>query len=75
MTVTRQQVIDMVGQTDDECLVEILETGATSAELAEAWRWIGGDRRTLGDNQPLRPAIVEELFDILSTEDPEWDEV
>lgn len=74
MTLAHQQVIDILGHYDDIRVVEIIETGATEAELVEAKRWLAGERRTLGDTQPLRPAIVSELYEILSAEDPEWDE-
>jgi hypothetical protein len=74
MTLSHQQVIDILGHYDDVRVVEIIETGATPAELVEAKHWLAGDRRTLGDDQPLRPAIVNELYEILSIEDPEWDE-
>jgi hypothetical protein len=75
MSLTRQQVTEVIGQADDEHLVEIIETGATLAELIEARLWMAGQRRTLGDQQPLRPTIVEEVYDILCAEDPDWDEV
>lgn len=74
MTLTHQQVIDILGRYDDVRVVEIIETGANPAELVEAKRWLAGERRTLGEDQPLRPAIVNELYEILSVEDPEWDE-
>lgn len=74
MTLTHQQVIDILGHYDDVRVVEIIETGATPAELVEAKRWLAGEQRTLGEDQPLRPAIVNELYEILSVEDPEWDE-
>ena len=74
MTLTNRQVTDILGHYDDIRVVEIIETGATAAELVEAKRWLAGDRRSLGDGQPLRPAIVAELYEILSAEDPEWDE-
>ena len=74
MTLTNRQVTDILGHYDDIRVVEIIETGATPAELVEAKRWLAGDRRSLGDNLPLRPAIVAELYEILSAEDPEWDE-
>jgi len=74
MTLTHQEVINILGHYDDVRVMEIIETGATAAELVEAKLWLSGDKRCLGDEQPLRPAIVNELFEILSIEDPEWDE-
>jgi hypothetical protein len=74
MTLTAKQVIDILGHNDDIRVVEIIETGATVAELVEVKRWLAGDRRNLGADQPLRPTIVDELYEILSIEDPEWDE-
>ena len=68
---TRQQVTDLLGRFDDLNLAEIIATGATPAEILEAKRWLAGEVRTLGDHQPLRPAVVTRLYDILRSEEPE----
>ncbi|MTJ80888.1 MAG: hypothetical protein F8N37_07720 [Telmatospirillum sp.] len=75
MALTRQQVIEVVGRIDDDLLVEIIETGATQAELLEAKQWVDGQCRPVPAGSPLRSAIIEEVHEILAAEDPGWDEV
>jgi hypothetical protein len=72
MMLTREQVTAILGYCDDSRVIEILGTGATPAEIAEAKRWIAGYKRTLGSDQPLRPWVVTEVCDILRAEEPEW---
>ncbi len=69
---TRQQVEEVMGRLDDLKLAEILESGASPPELVEARRWIDGYQRTVPDDLPLRPSVVEALCNILRADDPEW---
>lgn len=71
-TLSREQVTEILGRCDDMRVLEIIGTGATPAEVVEAKRWTAGYKRTLGDDQPLRPFVVTRLCDILRAEDPEW---
>jgi hypothetical protein len=66
------RVTEILGRYDDLRIAEIIGTGATAAEVVEAKRWAEGYKRTLGDDQPLRPAVVTRLCDILRSEEPEW---
>jgi hypothetical protein len=74
MTLTHDQVTEILGRCEDSRVLEIMSTGATPAEIVEAKRWLAGYERTLGDGQPLRPSVVTKLCDILRAEDPEWPE-
>ncbi len=69
---TRDQVIETLGPLEDLKIAEVIGTGATHAELVEAKRWVAGDKRTLGDDDPMRPSVVTRLCDIIRTEEPEW---
>jgi hypothetical protein len=71
---TRQQVEEVMGRLDDLKLAEIIETGASSPELVEARRWIEGYQRTVPDDLPLRPSVVDALCDILRSDEPEWED-
>lgn len=71
-TLTRDDVTEILGRGDDLRVTEIIATGATSAEVIEAKRWVAGDKRTLGDDQPLRVSVVTRVCDILRAEEPEW---
>lgn len=69
---THDQVVDTLGRMDDLRIAEIIATGATLPELIEAKRWVAGYKRTLGDEDDMRPSVVTRLCDILRTEEPEW---
>ena len=73
-TVTREQVVDTLGRLDDLKIAEIIATGATPAEVVEAKRWLAGDKRTLGDEEPLRPSVIGAVCDLLRADEPDWDE-
>ena len=72
---TRDDVIKAVGPIDDVTIAEIIGTGATADELAEAQAWIVNDEALLNAGKPLPSGRVRELIDILaeleSTEDDE----
>lgn len=71
-TLTREQLTEIIGRCDDLRVIEIIGSGATPAEVVEAKRWTEGYKRTLGEDQPLRPSVVGAVCDILRAEEPEW---
>ena len=68
----RQTVEEIMGRLDDLKVAEILETGASTAELLEAKRWTAGDKRTVPDSLPIRLAVVDRLCDIIRMDEPDW---
>jgi len=42
-TLTRKNVTAMLGEFDDEVVAEIIATGATPEELAQAHAWLAND--------------------------------
>jgi len=70
--VTRDDVIKAVGEIDDATIAEIIATGATAEELAEAQAWIDNDEPLLNAGRPLPSGRVGELVAIL--EELELDE-
>lgn len=68
----RIQVEEIMGRLDDLKLAEILETGASPTELLEAKRWASGYKRTLPEDLPLRPSVVDRLCDIIRMDEPDW---
>ena len=70
----RQTVEEIMGRLDDLKLAEILDTGASPAELLEAKRWTIGYKRPLPADQPLRLNVVDRLCDIIRMDEPDWDE-
>jgi hypothetical protein len=62
---TREDVIKAVGEIDDVTVAEIIGTGATAEELAEAQAWMGNPDALL-DGKPPPGGRVRELVEILS---------
>jgi hypothetical protein len=71
---TRDDVIKAVGPADDVTIAEIIGTGATADELAEAQAWIANDEPLINAGKPLPSGRVGELIEILSELEPEEDE-
>jgi hypothetical protein len=64
--VTRDDVIKAIGPADDVTIAEIIGTGATVDELAEAQAWIANDEPLMNDGRPLATGRVRQLVDILA---------
>ena len=74
MQITREDVVRAVGGADDVTIAQIIGTGATVDELAEAKAWLANDEPMLNAGKPLATGRVRELVDILSELDPSEDE-
>jgi hypothetical protein len=72
--ITRDDVTAAIGQVDDVTIAEIIGTGATVEELAEAKAWIANDEPLLNAGKPLATGRVRELIDILSELEPDEDD-
>jgi hypothetical protein len=68
--VTRDDVIKAVGAIDDVSIAEIIGTGATTDELAEAQAWVVNDDPLLNAGKPLPDGRVRQLVDILTELEP-----
>ena len=74
MQITREDVTRAVSGADDVTIAQIIGTGATVDELAEAQAWLANDEPMLNAGRPLATGRVRELVDILSELDPSEDE-
>lgn len=63
--ITRDDVIHSVRRADDVAIAEIIATGATVDELAEAQAWIANDEPLMNAGKPLPSGRVGQLIDIL----------
>jgi hypothetical protein len=63
---SRDDVSKAVSAADDVTIAEIIGTGATIEELAEAQAWLANDEPMINDLRPLAQGRVRELVDILS---------
>lgn len=73
MTMTSEDVIAVLGPVDETLLANIIATGATAAELAEAFAWINSEEALIGEGRRLPTGKVAELVDLLSAEE-DWEE-
>jgi len=64
--ITRDDAIRAIGRADDAAIAEIIGTGATVDELAEAQAWMANDEPMLNAGRPLAQGRVRQLVDILS---------
>jgi len=72
--VTRDDVSKAVAGADDVTIAEIIGTGATVDELAEAQAWLANDEPLMNAGKPLATGRIRELVDILSELEPDEDE-
>jgi hypothetical protein len=71
---TAAEIVKIVGPLDDAVLVRILATGATAAEVLEAFTWASADDQ-IGTELERRPrGAAAAVYDILKQEEPEPDE-
>ena len=71
---TRDEIIKAVGQVDDVTIAEMIGTGATAEELAEAQAWAVNDDPLLNAGRKLPTGRVRELIDILAELEPDQED-
>ena len=71
--VTRDDITKAFGRIDDATIAEIIGTGATADELAEAQAWIVNDEPLMNAGKRLPSGRVGELIDILAELEPSDD--
>jgi len=66
---TRDEVRALIGRSDDRVLTEILNMGASQAELAEARAWLENDEAMLNEGRPIPSGRVARLVELLQVDD------
>ena len=69
MPMTSDDVIAILGPSDETLIADIIASGATRAELAEAFAWANNDEALMGEGRPLPKGTVALLIDLLDVED------
>jgi hypothetical protein len=65
------EIVEIVGPLDDAVLVRIIATGATAAEVLEAFTWASADDQ-IGTELERRPrGAAAAVYEILKREEPE----
>jgi uncharacterized membrane protein YkvA (DUF1232 family) len=74
MPLTRGEVINALGQVDDCIIAQVIATGATREELAEARAWTVNDESMMNIGRRLPAGRVGDLVEILrQIEEEEFD--
>jgi hypothetical protein len=71
---TAAEIIEIVGPLDDAVLMRIVETGATPAEVLEAFTWATADDQIGAELEHGPRGAVARVYDILKREEPEPNE-
>jgi hypothetical protein len=68
---TREEARALIGRSDDAVLTEVLNMGASRAELAEARAWIENDEAMLNEGRAIPSGRLARLVEILRISDDE----
>ena len=71
MPMTSEDVIAILGPVDKTLVAEVIATGATHAELAEAFAWTNNDEAVIGEGRHLPTGRTAALVDLLISDDDE----
>lgn len=68
------EIVAIVGPLDDALLVEILTTGASAAEVLEAYTWASADDQIGTELERGPHGAVAQVYEILKREEPDTSE-
>jgi len=71
MRLAHDDVVSVLGPVDETVVADIVATGVTPEELAEARAWVNADEAMIGEGRPLPCGRVAELVELLQ---PDQDE-
>jgi len=70
-SLTREDVLSVVGPADEVLIADIIATRATLEELAQAWAWVNNDEALINEGRPLPSGRTAELVELLAPQDDE----
>jgi hypothetical protein len=70
-TLSRKDVIEMLGELDDIAAADIIATGATRQELAQAHAWLANDEALINAGKHLPSGRVGRLVEIIAANEQE----
>ena len=71
MALTHDDVLSVIGPTDEILVTEIIATEATIEELAQAWAWMNNDEALINEGRALPSGRTAELVELLTPQDDE----
>jgi hypothetical protein len=69
VSLSADDVKAVIGPIDEALLADILSTGSSAKELAEAWAWVNADEAWVNEGRPLPSGKVAQLIDLLIPDD------
>ncbi|CAM5587492.1 hypothetical protein ATER59S_05221 [Aquamicrobium terrae] len=69
MPMTREEIVSVLGPTDETLIADILSTGASVEDLREAWGWLNEDEALMGEGRSLPGTRVADLIDLLDADE------
>jgi hypothetical protein len=71
---TAERIRAIVGRISDDRVTAILATGATPAQVVEAFTWLTSDEYLGGQLERPLAGVVAEVYEILKPEQPDFEE-
>jgi hypothetical protein len=68
---SRRDVLEMLGKLDDVTVANVIATGATPQELAEAHAWLTNDEALINAGKHLPSGRVGQLVEIIAAKEQE----
>ncbi|MDQ1077881.1 hypothetical protein [Pseudoroseomonas cervicalis] len=66
MTLTSKDITAILGPVDETMMAELLRSGASREELAEAWAWAQNDEALVNAGRPLPSGRVAQLMALIA---------
>lgn len=65
----KEDIVAVLGPTDEALIADIIRSGASAEELAQAWAWINADEALINDGRPLPSGRIAELVTLLDPQE------
>jgi hypothetical protein len=66
---TYDDIVAVLGPVDQDLAAELIATGASVAELREAFNWLNNDEALMGEGRPLPGTRIAALIEMLEPEE------
>ena len=71
MRLAHDDVVSVLGPVDETVVADIVATGVTPEELAEARAWVNADEAMIGEGRPLPSGRLAKLVELLQSDQDE----